>query len=48
MINELLLCNDNMQKTSEYIGINNDNLNKFKFQSKTYYLKLKHYYSHVE
>ena len=43
-----LKCHNNTKQTLRYLKIDENQMNKFKFQSKTFYLKLKHFYGHLE
>ena len=43
-----LNCHNNMKQTCKSLKIAENNMSKFKFQSKTFYLKLKHFYQHLE
>ena len=43
-----LQCHDNVHQTKRFYGIDDNQISKFKFHSKTFYLKLKHFYEAVE
>lgn len=43
-----MLCHENTAYTKRNLGIDDNELSKYKFQSKTYYLKLKHFYTALQ